>query len=463
MQKIDVPKNVPEFPLPNPSLKRRGNTYSIRVQLPSQILKMYSHKYSDVIVSLKRCSDLITAQKMLRKVRFGFSLQRNLKAKNLCEYRFKLKELIFSLIDIEQSEEIIVNDILRTIILNQAKTDNVILFKDWFPKYQKEKVNSGKWSKGTEETNQTTYNELSLYFNDKNLNSMTHDDFIEMRDAYFKDKLELGRSKGEDTLKATVNLRFSKIIAFFKWLQVKGVINDNRATDIKFRDKRANNDKRGTFTNEQCHIILESIRNGFRYGNRKKRTYGDDGERIVQQLIVLGVFTGARIAELQELSQDDFLCDADSNPKGIYIHGQIKNASSERLIPLGDFPEWFKLDLSLFRVSKSDDYKYFTKKTLGKEINKTIKKILPEALEYNLTFHSFRHSFETRASKYEDISTTHINQITGHAFKDTGRKVYLASNRSLNDIAHLFSVINQINGVLLNNKMNCPETNPHKF
>lgn len=43
---------------------------------------------------------------------------------------------------------------------------------------------------------------------------MTHGDFIEMRETYFKDKLKAGKSKSEDTLKATVNLRLSKIIAF---------------------------------------------------------------------------------------------------------------------------------------------------------------------------------------------------------------------------------------------------------
>lgn len=103
----------------------------------------------------------------------------------------------------------------------------------------------------------------------------------------------------------------------------------------------------------------------------------------------------------------------------------------------------------MFRTCRNEDYRYFTKDTLGKEVNKTIKKIIPEALEDNLTFHSFRHSFETRASKYENINTTHIDQITGHAFKDTGRKIYLAKNKNLDDIEHLFSVINKINLALL--------------
>ncbi|ENA3901981.1 tyrosine-type recombinase/integrase, partial [Salmonella enterica subsp. enterica serovar Braenderup] len=355
----------------------------------------------------------------------------------------------FSLIDCEKSEEITMRDLLQTIVINQAKTDNAIFFKDWFPKYQKEKISSGEWTKGTEETNQTTYNELSFYLIDKNLASMTHGEFIEMRETYFKDKLKAGKSKSEDTLKATVNLRLSKIIAFFKWLQVKGIINENRAIDIKFKDKRSDNDKRGTFTNEQCHRILDLIHAGFSCNNSKRRTYGDDGESLVQQLIVLGMFTGARIAELQDLAKEDFLCDANGAPKGIYIHGAVKNSASERLIPLGDFPKWFKLDLSLFRTCRNEDYRYFTKDTLGKEVNKTIKKIIPEALEDNLTFHSFRHSFETRASKYENINTTHIDQITGHAFKDTGRKIYLAKNKNLDDIEHLFSVINKINLALL--------------
>ncbi|ELB6959092.1 tyrosine-type recombinase/integrase [Salmonella enterica] len=449
MQKNDVPKIVPKFPLPNPSLKRRGNTYSIRAQLPSQILKIHAQKSSDVIVSLNRCFDLSVAQKLLKRVKVGFKLQSQICAETVSEYRFKLRGLILDLIDSEKSEQVAIHDLLRTVVLSQAKTDNPIFFKDWFQKYQSEKINSGEWSKGTEDTNQTTYNELAPYFKEKNLSSMTHDDFIKIRDDYFKDKLKAGKSKGEDTLKATVNLRLSKIIAFFKWLNVKGEISDNRAINIKYSDKRADNEKRGTFTNEQCYKILNAIHMGFRRSDNKRRTYGDDGERLAQQLIVLGVFTGARIAELQDLSQDDFLHDKNNNLKGIYIHGQIKNASSERLIPLGDFPDWFKLDVSLFRENRNDDYKYFTKKTLGKEVNKTIKMILPEALEHNLTFHSFRHSFETRASKYHDINPTHIDQITGHAFKDTGRKIYLAKNKNLDDIQHLFSVVNKINSVLL--------------
>lgn len=462
MQKNDVPKIVPKFPLPNPSLKRRGNTYSIRVQLPSQILKIHAQSYGDVIVSLNGCGELLNAQKMLKKVRVGFKLQRQIGAMNISDYQFKVRELIQGLIDSEKSEQVAILDLLHTVVLNQAKTDNAIFFEDWFPKYQDEKISSGEWGQSTIETNQTVYNELKSYLKGKNLASMTHNDFIEMRDVYFKDKLQAGKSKSEDTLRATVNLRLSKIIAFFKWLSVKGGIRDNKAINIKYADKRADNEKRGTFTNEQCHKILNAIHEGFSRNDSKRRTYGDSGERLAQQLIVLGMFTGARIAELQELSQDDFLSDKDNNPKGIYIHGHVKNTSSERLVPLGDFPDWFKLDLSLFRDNRSDDYKYFTKDTLGKEINKTIKALLPEALEYNLTFHSFRHSFETRASKYEDINTTHIDQITGHAFKDTGRKIYLARSKDIGDIAHLFSVINRINEVLINNKLTPFETKQHK-
>ncbi|EBI9050981.1 hypothetical protein DKR48_16410, partial [Salmonella enterica] len=102
----------------------------------------------------------MTAQKMLKMVKIGFNLQRQLKAESISEYRFKIKQLIFSLIDCEKSEEITMRDLLQTIVINQAKTDNAIFFKDWFPKYQKEKISSGEWTKGTEETNQTTYNEL---------------------------------------------------------------------------------------------------------------------------------------------------------------------------------------------------------------------------------------------------------------------------------------------------------------
>lgn len=36
------------------------------------------------------------------------------------------------------------------------------------------------------------------------------------------------------------------------------------------------------------------------------------------------MFTGARIAELQDLAKEDFLCDANGAPKGIYIHGAVK-------------------------------------------------------------------------------------------------------------------------------------------
>jgi integrase len=449
MQKNDVPKIVPKFPLPNPSLKRRGNTYSVRVQLPSQILKIHTQKYSDVIVSLNRCADLLTAQKMLKRVKIGFKLQQQICAMSIPEYRFKLRELICGMIDGEKSEQVALRDLLHTVVLTQTKTDNLIFFKDWFPKYQNEKISSGEWGQSTIEANQTVYNELAPYLNGKNLSSMTHNDFIEMRNVYFKDKLQAGKSKGEDTLRATVNLRLSKIIAFFKWLSVKGEISDNKAINIKYSDKRADNEKRGTFTNAQCHKILDAIHAGFSRSDSKRRTYGDDGERLAQQLILLGMFTGARITELQELSKGDFLCDKDNNPKGIYIHGHVKNASSERLVPLGDFPDWFKLDVSLFRNNRNEDYKFFTKKTLGKEINKTIKALLPESIECNLTFHSFRHSFETRASKYDNISTTHINQITGHTFKDTGRKIYLARNKNIDDIKHLFSVINLINETLL--------------
>ncbi|ECY2370884.1 hypothetical protein F6785_21390, partial [Salmonella enterica] len=156
MQKNDVPKIVPKFPLPNPSLKRRGNTYSIRAQLPSQILKIHAQKSSDVIVSLNRCTDLSVAQKLLKRVRIGFKLQSQICAETASEYRFKLRGLILDLIDSEKSEQVAIHDLLRTVVLNQAKTDNSIFFKDWFQKYQSEKINSGEWSKGTEDTNQTT-------------------------------------------------------------------------------------------------------------------------------------------------------------------------------------------------------------------------------------------------------------------------------------------------------------------
>ncbi|EAP3229404.1 hypothetical protein EAC88_22260, partial [Salmonella enterica] len=85
----------------------------------------------------------MTAQKMLKRVKIGFNLQRQLKAESVSEYRFKIKQLIFSLIDCEKSEEITMRDLLQTIVINQAKTDNAIFFKDWFPKYQKEKISSG--------------------------------------------------------------------------------------------------------------------------------------------------------------------------------------------------------------------------------------------------------------------------------------------------------------------------------
>lgn len=463
----DVPKfaqNVPnKFSLPHPSLKKRGNTFSIRLQIPRKILSMNNCFYSDLIISLGKNIDYENALKILTRIKKGFNRKKYLEVYILDEYKKRIKEIVKLIINDEYIKE--KNDDVYRIIFDllslekkPTSQNQFILFSEWFPKYQDEKIKGGEWKKNTQLSNQSAFNELVSYLEAKDLSKLEHNDYIEIRNEIYNLKTK-GKSKDNyDKIKATINNRLAILISFMDWLQLKDKINTHKAKDIKFKENRSPNERKDAYSDNQCRKIAHNIRLMGDNPIRVKGKSGASGLKYLHQIIMIGMYTGARLMEIAQLTKSDFIKNNNGEIKAIHIHGNLKNLSSKRLVPIGDLPHWFQIDSSLFRNTTSDTYQYYSEKAISQRVNNELEKLLTDDKKMNLSFHSFRHSFETRASKFNNINQTHINQITGRAFKDTGRKVYLAKNKNLEDIDHLFETINKINSELLKNKKDGLET-----
>lgn len=463
----DVPKfpqNVPnKFSLPQPSLKKRGNTFSIRFQIPRKILSMNNCTYSDLSISLGKNIGYENALKTLARIKKGLNQKKYLETCILDEYKKRIKEIVKLIIDNECVKD--KNDDVYSIIFDLLSCDKktiqpnqFILFSEWFPKYQDEKIKGGEWKKNTQLSNQSAFNELVNYLEGKDLSKLEHNDYIDIRNKIYNQKTKNKSKENYDKVKATINNRLTILMSFMDWLQLKDKINTHKAKDIKFKENRSPNERKDAYSDNECRKIANNIRLMGDNPIRAKSKSGESGLKYLHQIIMIGMHTGARLMEIVQLTKSDFIKNDNGEIKAINIHGHLKNLSSKRLVPIGDLPYWFKIDSGLFRNSPSDAYQYYSEKAISQRVNNELEKLLSDDKKMNLSFHSFRHSFETRASKFNDINQTHINQITGRAFKDTGRKVYLAKNKSLEDIDHLFETINKINSELFKNKKDELET-----
>lgn len=229
----------------------------------------------------------------------------------------------------------------------------------------------------------------------------------------------------------TVNEYLIAYQSLFGWAEDNGLITRNPFKRLAVKQKATKKDKRKPFTPEQINAILNAI---------KGETPEKSGTSYRYWGVMLGIYTGARLNEIAQLTLADInqeegiwyfdINDEDDEEEG----GQkrLKNESSKRRVPIHNA----LLEAGIIeRVAKLKekgetrlfpDLKYMKGHKYGRALARWFNEKLLAELKMkgqSLSFHSFRHAFATNllnAGVQEGIA----QDLMGHAKQGTTQTVY---------------------------------------
>jgi len=260
--------------------------------------------------------------------------------------------------------------------------------------------------------------ELPCYMNSREFQGKTLDQIISLS----KDRRKL-------TVK-TVNKYLGFLNGLFTWARENNYLESNPAEGLRIFQKKRGikaSEERGVFSREELRVIFQA-ENYLNPSSRRTRS-----APFKFWLPLLGLFTGARIEELCQLSLDDIKQTGDIWVIDINEMGDkgLKTAASKRIVPLHPvlintlkFPEFVnglrnaghdRLFPELEKVS--DRYSHYASRWFGDYLRKKC-----GITEKGKAFHSFRHTVINQL-KQSDIETSKIKQFVGHSDNDmtTGR------------------------------------------
>ena len=254
---------------------------------------------------------------------------------------------------------------------------------------------------------------------DKPIGEITRNDVVR-----YVETMEQTRSdkRGRDALKpATTQKYLSHIREFFGTQLSKNRVRANPAANVGVTRTAsgADHEQRDPFTPDQMRRLLQApIFRGCKSYARitKPGTYQCRDGRFWYGLVK--IFTGARNAEVEELTIDDVVyhCGA----WHIEVNKRHKTKAGARLIPIhSNLLKIGFLDWVAKRRRTSDDGKLFEKRKYGRIWNE---KILPAAgVKTDKTcIYSFRHNFDDGLKEIVQDKTRH--RLMGHEGDDMGSR-----------------------------------------
>ena len=210
----------------------------------------------------------------------------------------------------------------------------------------------------------------------------------------------------------TVNSKLTSMSAFFGWLVAQGYIDDNIFSDMRVPEPRAAiKGERPPYSHDEL-IVIKALALLETPAWRK-------------WLVLMGMFTGARLNEICQLYLDDIILEADVpylTITGARDDQSLKNPSSERQLPIHShliemgFEDFVALRIRqgadrLFPEFKHSEANHYSHKA-SKWFNRTFKSKLLGGFQ-DKVFHSFRHSFATLLQR-NDVPPEIISQLLGH-------------------------------------------------
>jgi integrase len=174
---------------------------------------------------------------------------------------------------------------------------------------------------------------------------------------------------------ATIQKTLNGLRAVLSWAKREGYITNNPAADItQLRTKDNDEDRRLPFTVEQARQIIAKLpESGY-----------------MRWLWIIGLYSGARLAEIAGLRQEDV-----RNIEGVmcfdirpHAARRLKNRASRRLVPI--HPEILKAGFSASVLPFKSDAHYFSRR-----INPWLRSVVG-ITDSRLSFHSARHAVKDR-------------------------------------------------------------------
>ncbi|MEM7226329.1 MAG: tyrosine-type recombinase/integrase, partial [Pseudomonadota bacterium] len=217
---------------------------------------------------------------------------------------------------------------------------------------------------------------------------------------------------------STVAKHLDGLKALFRWAVSQGLVDSNPASSFRPpKDNRPVSSERRPFTTAELKKVLDAAKREWR---DKGGEYGTDRWWILQ----LGIYSGARLEEICQLSKENVYQDGDTWVMRIDDDDerQVKNKTSNRTVPLhkklvdAGFPAF---------VGKAKGPRIFDlEKTVGRYGNRVSKSFarlvrdqnkasIPDPKK-NLVFHSIRHSF-TDACRHAGVPLDICQVLLGHS------------------------------------------------
>jgi len=251
------------------------------------------------------------------------------------------------------------------------------------------------------------------------------------RDLSVAQILELDIPESDKLSSTTINNISTKIISFLLWCKNNHYIDNDYSGVFKELMKTKKNKKvRATFTTEDIEKLFSS--------DEYQKT-GFKGWSFRYWIPIIGLYTGARLNEISQLTVADVYTENDISVFSFNEHEEnkkLKNENSARTVPvhkklieLGflEFVEYLtKLnETRLFPTLTKDKYGSYTRK-ISSFFNEKYKSCVGYISYVGIKkssnlgkkdFHSFRHAFITQA-KHLVLNERVVKEIVGHSSSD---------------------------------------------
>ncbi len=268
----------------------------------------------------------------------------------------------------------------------------------------------------------------------------------EFADLSFLEVLKLNEKLGKKTIsKRTQQKYISLVSAFYRWMVLEGYVDTNVFTGL-MPQKDPNSDKGKPFSEGELQSIFEGpIFTGSKGldGAASMKTGSCVMDNWQFWLPLLALFTGARLAEIAQLSVSDIREKDHTAIISINDRGPdklLKNRGSEREIPIHSrlidlgFIDFVNFQRSLGQTRVFPELKRNTKDQFAvpsKYFSKYLREIgVKNAANDRKSFHSFRHTFidEMRAL---DVPLEQFRPIVGHTDSSVTAKYGTRANVSI--------------------------------
>ncbi|MEH6448559.1 MAG: site-specific integrase [Oleispira sp.] len=217
----------------------------------------------------------------------------------------------------------------------------------------------------------------------------------------------------------TINGRITNLITYFTWLKQSQLVNQNPFENLKLQSDSKSYKR---YSDDDLKLIFNSPLFGDPAYRKRKNT----GKQSQWWLLVLATYTGARLGELtqlrlQDISKADGIVSISITDEGEGM--RVKTNAGRRKLPV--HPDLLKLGFEEYvtRLRNSNQEHLLPQlPKSGKKIGSSVSnwyneryrdKFMPHFKAEKKVFHSFRHTFISRAIN-AGIETQHIQQMVGH-------------------------------------------------